>query len=111
MAGRGAGATALPTSRRWLRSPGPASSSVGATEATKGRAMSSEAVNLYDRQWRNTRRRGVAGAQSCAICAKPLDWDAPPRSRWAPSVDHVLPISRTRGLDEDTRRQLALDPS
>jgi hypothetical protein len=66
---------------------------------------------MYDHEWRKVRARVLAGAQVCAICAKPLDWDAPPRSRWAPSVDHRLPVSRTRGLDDELRRRLSLDPS
>lgn len=68
-------------------------------------------MNLYDRQYRNVRARVIAGAQVCAICGAPIDHDAPPRSRWAPSADHVLPISRTRGLDGELRQRLARDPS
>jgi hypothetical protein len=64
-----------------------------------------------DYQWRKARARVLAGAQVCAICGGWLDRDAPPRSRWAPSVDHVLPVSRTRGLDPETRQRLALDPA
>ena len=64
-----------------------------------------------DYAYRQVRDRILAGAQSCAICGGPLDWDAPPRSRWSPSVDHLLPVSRTRDLDESTRQRLALDPA
>jgi hypothetical protein len=60
---------------------------------------------------RKARERVLAGAQVCAICGGALDWNAPPRSRWAPSVDHLLPVSRTRGLDDATRRHLANDPA
>ena len=63
-----------------------------------------------DYAFRKVRERVLAGAQVCALCGRPLDWDAPPRSRWAPSVDHLLPVSRTRHLDPHTRRRLALDP-
>jgi 5-methylcytosine-specific restriction endonuclease McrA len=63
-----------------------------------------------DYAYRVQRERVLAGARLCAICGGPLDRDAPPRSRWAPSVDHVLPVSRTVGLPELVRRQLALDP-
>jgi hypothetical protein len=59
---------------------------------------------------RKVRERVLAGAQSCAICGGPLDFDAPPRSPLSPSVDHLLPVSRTRGLDDRTRRALANDP-
>jgi len=64
-----------------------------------------------DYNYRKVRERVLATAQSCAICGGPLDFDAPPRSARAPSVDHVLPISRTRGLDPITRQRLALDPA
>jgi hypothetical protein len=63
-----------------------------------------------DYAYQKVRARVLAGAQSCAICGGPLDFDAPPRSRWAPSADHLLPVSRTRGMDERTRRRLANDP-
>lgn len=59
---------------------------------------------------RKVRQQVLAGAQSCAICGGALDFTAPARSRWAPSVDHLLPVSRTRHLDEPTRRRLANDP-
>jgi hypothetical protein len=64
-----------------------------------------------DYAFQKVRARVLAGAQSCALCGGPLDFDAPPRSRWSPSVDHRLPVSRTRGLDERTRRRLANDPA
>ena len=63
-----------------------------------------------DYRFRQVRARVLAGAQACALCGLALDWDAPPRSRWAPSADHVLPVSRTAGLPEFTRERLALDP-
>jgi len=70
-----------------------------------------DVVNLYDRQYRNVRARVIAGTQVCAICGGPIDHDAPPRSRWAPTADHLLPVSRTRGLDTELRQRLARDPS
>lgn len=73
--------------------------------------MSGKALNLYNRQYRNVRARVIAGAQVCAICGKAIDHDAPPRSRWAPSADHRLPISRTRRLDKELRQRLARDPA
>jgi 5-methylcytosine-specific restriction endonuclease McrA len=63
-----------------------------------------------DRLYRQVRARVLAGAQVCWICGGALDWDAPPRSSKAPSADHVLPISRTAGLDPQTRQRLATDP-
>jgi 5-methylcytosine-specific restriction endonuclease McrA len=45
-------------------------------------------------RWRTIRDRLVSDAEYCAICLEPLDHQAPGRSRWAPSVDHVIPLSR-----------------
>lgn len=64
-----------------------------------------------DYAFQKVREQVLAGAQSCALCGGPLDFDAPPRSSKAPSVDHVLPVSRTRGMDPQSRRRLALDPA
>lgn len=64
-----------------------------------------------DYAWRKVRARVLDGAQTCYLCGRPLDWNAPPRSPLSPSVDHRLPVSRTRGLDERTRRELANDPA
>ena len=36
------------------------------------------------------RRRLVAAATHCALCHRPLDHSAKPRTRWAPSADHIL---------------------
>lgn len=63
-----------------------------------------------DYAYRQARERMLAGAQVCHICGGPLDFDAPPRSKWAPSADHILPVSRTRGLDPMTRSRLGADP-
>jgi hypothetical protein len=65
----------------------------------------------YDRRWRNVRARVLAGAQACAICGGMLDFDAPARSRLAPSVDHIFPLRAMRGLDSDLRDELRLDMS
>jgi len=65
---------------------------------------------IYDYAYEKARKRVLDGAQVCAICGRPLDRDAPPRSRWSPSADHLLPVSRTIGMDDATRRALACDP-
>ena len=46
------------------------------------------------RQWRRLRQRVLRGATHCAICHRPLDFNARPCSRWAPSVDHIIPLAR-----------------
>jgi hypothetical protein len=43
--------------------------------------------------WKQLRARLVAQATHCAVCGVWLDKDAPPRSRWRPSVDHILPLA------------------
>jgi 5-methylcytosine-specific restriction endonuclease McrA len=63
-----------------------------------------------DFAYRKVRERVLAGARVCALCGLPFDDTAPPRSRWAPSVDHILPVSRTVGMLELVRQQLATDP-
>lgn len=44
-------------------------------------------------RWKGIRKRMVAAATSCAICGYALDHRGPARSRWRPSVDHILPIA------------------
>jgi 5-methylcytosine-specific restriction endonuclease McrA len=63
-----------------------------------------------DYAYRKVADRILSMATVCAICGRPLDFNAPARSRWSPSVDHVLPVSRTAGLPELTRERLATDP-
>lgn len=58
--------------------------------------------------WKAKRKEILAYAEICHVCAGFLDFEAPPRSRFSPSVDHILPLSR---LDEETRRALLLDDS
>jgi hypothetical protein len=64
-----------------------------------------------DYAYRQVRERILRDAQVCYLCAGELDFDAPPRSRWAPTIDHVLPVSALRNLDSRTARRLAIDPS
>jgi 5-methylcytosine-specific restriction endonuclease McrA len=65
-----------------------------------------------DYRWRQVRTRVLRDAEVCAICGGLLDFDAPPRSPLAPSVDHVLPISQIRALyDPIEARRVAVDPS
>jgi hypothetical protein len=46
------------------------------------------------RQYRDTRKRVLAGATHCAKCRQPLDWNAPPKSSLSPSLDHIIPIDK-----------------
>ena len=61
--------------------------------------------------WWRARAIVLAQATHCAICRRPLQPDAPPKSRWSSSVDHIIPVSRTKHLPPDEQRRLAVDPS
>jgi len=66
----------------------------------------------YDAAWRRVRARVLRDAQFCWICGLPLDFEAPARSRWSPSVDHILSLRSMRGvIDPELRDQLRLDPA
>jgi 5-methylcytosine-specific restriction endonuclease McrA len=60
----------------------------------------------HDQPWRKSlawaalRKQVFAEEAVCWICWNPVDFHQPPRTRWAPSVDHVLPV--------DTHPELAL---
>jgi hypothetical protein len=63
-----------------------------------------------DYAYRKARERVLRDATVCHLCGGALDFDAEPRSRWAPSVDHVLPVSSLVDLDPRSARKLAVDP-
>jgi hypothetical protein len=67
-------------------------------------------MSAYDYAYQQVRKRLIAQAQVCAICGKPLDPNAPPRSRWSTSVDHVLPLKFSRSLPDELRDSYRLDP-
>lgn len=82
-----------------------------ATPIRQGRIWSAmtptEFRNLHC--WKLARNAVLKYASHCAICGYELRFDAPPRSKWAPSVDHVTPLSRLP-LDTAGGRAAALDP-
>jgi hypothetical protein len=62
--------------------------------------------------WERVRRLVLDSSNICHICGKPVDPDAPPRSRWSPSVDHYpLSLHAMRGLSLEEQTRLALDPA
>lgn len=61
--------------------------------------------------WRRASARVLKDATVCWLCGLPLDFDAPARSRWSPSVDHVLPLDAIKFFDAATQRSMALDPA
>jgi hypothetical protein len=62
-----------------------------------------------DHNWRRVRAQVLKGASVCEICGRALDFDADPRSRWAPSVDHIIPMAEIRKYDLSTQRDMAID--
>jgi 5-methylcytosine-specific restriction endonuclease McrA len=46
------------------------------------------------RRWRRLRLQVLRRERVCAICNLPIDFDARPCTRWAPSVDHIIPLAR-----------------
>ena len=63
-----------------------------------------------DHAYRKARARVLRDATVCHLCGGPLDFDAPPRSKWAPSADHIYPLASMAGMDPRSARQLAVDP-
>lgn len=61
--------------------------------------------------WRRVSAQVLRESTVCHLCGLPLDFDAPSRSRWSPSVDHLLPLSAMREFDDVTQRRMALDPA
>ena len=61
--------------------------------------------------WNRARKEVLEWATVCHICGGPLDFEAPPRSRWSPSADHLVPIKFTRQMDAEAQRVYALDPA
>jgi hypothetical protein len=68
-------------------------------------------VRTYDYAWAKLRERLLRDAQVCHLCGRALDHDAPPRSPWSPSLDHIISVKATRTLDPATRERLRLDPA
>jgi len=62
-------------------------------------------------EWVRVRALVLASSSVCWLCGKALDFNAPPRSRWAPSVDHVISLHAMRNLDAATQKRMALDPA
>ncbi len=90
--------------RNLRRPPGfhPATNEVHVTTKPPGRTGTA---------WWRARQRVLDRATHCAICKRPLDFDAKPKSSWAPSVDHIIPVSKTKHLSLSQQRDLAVDPS
>jgi 5-methylcytosine-specific restriction endonuclease McrA len=66
--------------------------------------MSKTGDPIRSYRWQRLRARVLAEEPLCWICGLPWDDTAPPRSRWYPSVDHV--IAHTQGGDTYARSNL-----
>lgn len=62
-------------------------------------------------EWNRVRDRVLASSQVCWVCGRYIDLNADPKSRFSPTVDHVMPIRAMRHLPAAQQRRLALDES
>jgi hypothetical protein len=60
--------------------------------------------------WR-ARKEVLRHATHCALCGGEFNPDAPPKSRWSKSVDHIIPLSDLTRYDPAERHRLSVDPS
>ena len=44
--------------------------------------------------WKRAAAVVLAEETICHLCGHPIDFDAPARTRYSPSVDHVIPLSK-----------------
>lgn len=58
-------------------------------------------ANRYGRQlhaWQKASAQQRALRLPCALCGRPIDYNAPPRTPWAFTADHIIPVSRGGNL-------------
>lgn len=49
--------------------------------------------DLRSHAWKKARAKVLATATHCALCGEPLDHTIPSGTRWASTVDHIVPLS------------------
>lgn len=59
------------------------------------------------RAYRRARQQVLEGRPPCSLCGKPINYDAPARTRWSPSVDHHQPLSLEGDLTDLTNLRAA----
>ena len=52
------------------------------------------AASARGRAWNRICKQVLAEEPNCWLCGQPLDFHATPRTHWAPSVDHIIPVSQ-----------------
>jgi len=55
--------------------------------------MSKQGDPIRTYRWQQLAKRVLAEEPLCYLCGLPIDHEAPPRSRYSPSVDHVIPLA------------------
>ena len=60
--------------------------------------MSKSGDPIRSYRWQRLRARVLAEEPLCWICGLPWDAKAPPRTRWYPSVDHIVPHTQGGGV-------------
>jgi 5-methylcytosine-specific restriction endonuclease McrA len=43
----------------------------------------------------------------CGLCGQPIDYNAPPRTRWSFSLDHITPLAHGGGVLDEANAQAA----
>jgi 5-methylcytosine-specific restriction endonuclease McrA len=61
------------------------------------------------REWNAARAAVLKRSSVCALCGDPLDFNAPARTRWSPTVDHIVPLSATESLGPALHKRMASD--
>jgi hypothetical protein len=72
--------------------------------------MSRQNPGRHGSAYWNARKKVLRYATSCAICGGDLVPDAPPRSKWSTSCDHIIPLSDLEHYDAAERYRLSVDP-
>lgn len=49
-------------------------------------------------QWKRLAAQVLAEESVCHLCGHDIDFEAPARSRFSPSVDHIIPMSKAPDL-------------
>lgn len=60
--------------------------------------MSKQGDPIRTYRWQQLAKRVLAEEPLCYLCGLPIDHEAPPRSRYSPSVDHVIPWTQGGGV-------------